>query len=459
MHKPSIIIIDEDLKTRETLQALLSTEGYRIQTACTANDALKLFKSYNHQLVITDIKLPDSSGLQILCNIKAISSSTPVLILSAHGTIEIAVKSIQQGAADFLLKPFSSESIIASVKKNINKNNTDFYRSNSFSNPPNQWQSKKLITKNAEMISLKKYARSIAKSNASVLIQGESGTGKELLAAYIVHHSGRENQPYIAMNCAVLPDNLAESELFGHEKGAFTSAFQKRIGKFEQAHHGTLLLDEISELSLKLQAKLLRVLQEKIVDRLGGKQSIPIDTRIISTSNMNLKQAVKDGSFRKDLYYRINVIPLTILPLRKRKEDIPILSEYFISKYCNYNRKKINGITPDALEYLGSHEWPGNVRELENVIERAVLVAEQKTIIPEYLLIEDNFHDQNREVAYSAGTTVRDMEKSLIFKTLQHVNENRTHAAQLLGISIRTLRNKLREYQSESLKEDEHAIR
>jgi DNA-binding NtrC family response regulator len=459
MHKPSIIIIDEDLKTRETLQALLSTEGYRIQTACTANDALKLFKSYSHQLVITDIRLPDSSGLQILCNIKAISPSTPVLILSAHGTIEIAVKSIQQGAADFLLKPFSSESILASVKKNIDKNNTNFYQSNSFSNLPNQWQAKKLITKNAELISLKKYARSIAKSNASVLIQGESGTGKELLAAYIVHHSGRENQPYIAMNCAVLPDNLAESELFGHEKGAFTSAFQKRIGKFEQAHHGTLLLDEISELSLKLQAKLLRVLQEKIVDRLGGKRSISIDTRIISTSNISIKQAVKDGSFRKDLYYRINVIPLTILPLRKRKEDIPILSEYFINKYCYYNRKKINGITPDALEYLGSHEWPGNVRELENVIERAVLVAEQKTIIPEHLLIEDNFYDQNREVAYSAGTTVRDMEKSLIFKTLQHVNENRTHAAQLLGISIRTLRNKLREYQSESLKEDEHVLR
>jgi len=459
MQNPSIIIIDEDLKTIETLQTLLSTDGYRIQTACTANDALKLFKSHNHQLVITDLKLPDCFGLQILNDIKAISSSTPVLILSAHGTIEIAVKAMQQGAADFLLKPFSNESVIASVKKNINRHDKNFYKLNSHSNPSDQWQTKKLITKNAEMISLKKYAKSIAKSNASVLIQGESGTGKELLAAYIVHHSGREKQPYIAMNCAVLPDNLAESELFGHEKGAFTGAFQKRIGKFEQAHRGTLLLDEISELSLQLQAKLLRVLQEKVVDRLGGKQSIPVDTRIISTCNVNLKLAVKDGSFRKDLYYRINVIPLTILPLRKRKEDIPILSRYFISKHCYYNKKKIDGVTSDALEYLCSHEWPGNVRELENVIERAVLITEQKTIIPEHLLIEENFNDHNKEVDYSVGTTVRDMEKSLIFRTLQHVNENRTHAAQLLGISIRTLRNKLREYQGESLKEDEPALR
>jgi DNA-binding NtrC family response regulator len=459
MQNPSIIIVDKDKKTKKVLQALLSKEGYKIQTACTASEALKLFKLYNHQLVIADIKLSDCSGLQILNNIKAISSSTPVLILSSHGTIEIAVKAMQQGAADFLSKPFSNESIIVSVKEHINRQGENIYKLNTNSNPSDRWRTKKLITNNAEMISLKKYAKNIAKSNASVLIQGESGTGKELLAAYIVHHSGREKQPYIAMNCAVLPDNLAESELFGHEKGAFTGAFQKRIGKFEQANHGTLLLDEISELSLKLQAKLLRVLQEKIIDRLGGKQSVQVDTRIISTCNVDLKRAVRDGSFRKDLYYRINVIPFTILPLRKRKDDIPMLCEYFISKYCYYNKKKIDGITPDALEYLNSHEWPGNVRELENVIERAVLIAEEKTIIPEYLMIEKNFSDNNKEVVYSVGTTVKDMEKKLIFRTLRHVNENRTHAAQLLGISIRTLRNKLREYQAESLKESELALR
>ena len=459
MLNPSIIIIDNDLNTRETLKKVLIQEEYRVCAVSSCKDALDNIKSNNHQIVITELKLPDSSGLQVLTDIKSISPSIPVLIISAYGTIKTAVNALQQGAADFISKPFSNQTILLSVKKAVTG-----LRKNSLDNPKhekalNLWQNKKLISKNSEMISLKKYAKSIANSSASVLIMGESGTGKELLAAYIVRNSGRDKHPYIAMNCAALPDNLAESELFGYEKGAFTGAFQKRIGKFEQADRGTLLLDEISELSLPLQAKLLRVLQEKVVDRLGGRQLIPVDTRIISTCNIDLRKAVKEERFRKDLFYRINVIPITIPPLRKRKEDIALLCEHFINKHCQCNNKKIEGISQDAIDYLCLHEWPGNVRELENVIERAVLIAEHKIILPEHIFIEKSSHFDNTEEKYSVGTTVKEMEKSLIYKTLQHVNENRTHAAQMLGISIRTLRNKLREYQNENMQVDEPMLK
>jgi DNA-binding NtrC family response regulator len=459
MQNPSIIIIDNDLNARETLEKVLKQEEYKVQVVSSCKDALDSIKSNNRQIVITELKLSDRSGLQVLTDIKSISAATPVLIISAHGTVKSAVKAMQRGAADFIPKPFSNESILLSVKKAVNR-----LRKNVLDNPKhekalNLWKNKELVSKNSEIISLKKYAKSIANSNASVLIMGESGTGKELLAAYIVRYSGRDKHPYISMNCAALPDNLAESELFGYEKGAFTGAFQKRIGKFEQADRGTLLLDEISELSLSLQAKLLRVLQEKVVDRLGGSHQIPVDVRIISTCNVDLKKAVEGGRFRKDLFYRINVIPITIPPLRKRKEDIVLLSEYFIDKHRQYNNKKIDAISPDAIDYLCLHEWPGNVRELENVIERAVLIAEQKIILPEHIFIEKSSYFDNKEDDYSVGTTVKEMEKSLICKTLKHVNENRTHAAQLLGISIRTLRNKLREYQNENMQVDEPMVK
>ena len=459
MQNPSIIIIDNDLNTRETLKKVLIQEDYRVQAVSSCKDALDRIKSNDRQIVITELKLPDRSGLQILTDIKSISASTPVLIISAHGTIKTAVNAMQQGAADFIPKPFSNESILLSVKKAANGLKKKFLDCPKYEKTLNLLKNKELISKNPEMISLKKYAKSIANSNASVLIMGESGTGKELLATYIVRNSGRNKHPYIAMNCAALPDNLAESELFGYEKGAFTGAFQTRIGKFEQADPGTLLLDEISELSLSLQAKLLRVLQEKVVDRLGGRQLIPVDVRMISTCNVDLKKAVEKGRFRKDLFYRINVIPITIPPLRKRKEDIVLLSEHFINKHCQYNDKRIDAISPDAIDYLCLHEWPGNVRELENVIERAVLIAEQKIILPDHIFIEKSSHFDNEEDEYSVGTTVREMEKSLIYKTLQHVNENRTHAAQLLGISIRTLRNKLREYQNENMQVDEPMLK
>jgi transcriptional regulator with PAS, ATPase and Fis domain len=275
---------------------------------------------------------------------------------------------------------------------------------------------------------------------------GESGTGKELLASFIHQHSGQSDRPYIAINCAALPEGLAESELFGYEKGAFTGAVSRKIGKFELANHGTIILDEITEIAIPLQAKLLRVLQEREIDRVGGDKPVPVDTRIIAISNIDINKAVKEGKFREDLFYRINVIPLTIPPLRERKGDIPLLANYFLEKYSLSNNKKMTKIAEETISLLLRYDWKGSVRELENTIERAVLLGKGEVLLPKHLFLEELGSNGRKSVSIRAGLSVKAMEKELIFHTLEEVNNNRTHAAKLLGISIRTLRNKLREY-------------
>jgi transcriptional regulator with PAS, ATPase and Fis domain len=301
-------------------------------------------------------------------------------------------------------------------------------------------------------------AQRVAGSGATVLIQGESGTGKELFARFIHHHSQRGRRAFVAMNCAALPENLAESELFGYEKGAFTGANQPRPGKFELADQGTLLLDEISEMQLPLQAKLLRVLQEKEVDHIGGNAPVPVDVRIIATTNRDLHQMVQQGRFRQDLYYRLRVIPIQIPPLRSRKEDIPLLAEFFIRKFCSSDRNPLPRFSSQSLAQMAQWNWPGNVRELENAVERSVLLCDDPVIGPDFLLLDQQCGDAvSEEKSTLVGMTVKEMEKRLIGQTLKHVNENRTYAAKMLGISIRTLRNKLKEYhdlQSAAIDED-----
>lgn len=306
-----------------------------------------------------------------------------------------------------------------------------------------------IVSRSEALLQVLALARRIADSTATVLIQGESGTGKELLARYIHHHSGRRAQTFLAMNCAALPEQLAESELFGYEKGAFTGANQLRMGKFELAHQGTLLLDEISEMPLALQVKLLRVLQEKEIDHIGGRHPIAVDVRIIASTNRDLKQMVLDSAFREDLYYRLRVIPLIIPPLRERKEDIPLLADYFIKKYCPAIRKPTPQFDPIAMEQILAWQWPGNVRELENTVQRSVLISDGPFIGPECLMLEQDMTCKGvMEKSALVGMTVKELEHRLIGQTLKHVNNNRTYAAKMLGISIRTLRNKLREYQT-----------
>lgn len=310
---------------------------------------------------------------------------------------------------------------------------------------------RQMIASDHAMLSLLDMARRIAPSDATVLLQGESGSGKEVLARFIHAHSRRRNGPFAAVNCAALPETLAESELFGFEKGAFTGALNRKIGKFEQAREGTLLLDEISEMPLNLQPKLLRVLQEKTVNRIGGYESIGVNARIVATTNRDLGRMVKEGQFRQDLYYRLRVIPMTLPPLRERPADIPRLIDYFIHKFHDASQQPRPVFSPEAMRKLTRWSWPGNVRELENTVERAILICPNPPVGPEYLLLEDDLSEERiTDTAQLVGMTVKELEKKLIVQTLSHVNQNRTEASQMLGISIRTLRNKLREYREKN---------
>ncbi len=453
---PPILIVDAEPEVRTEIGQSLNRVGFPVEIASDGLEALDRFKALKYSMIIADDQVPGIDGMEMLNSIKKISPKIPVVIMTANGSVHNAVAAMQAGACDYILKPFPPEVLERTVKKAVEssaRNDTD---KPGASSDGRHSAGKEIITRNPELIAILKQAKSIAPSKATVLIQGESGTGKELLAAY-VHRCGlRPDAPYVALNCAALPDTLAESELFGHEKGSFTGAVGRKVGKFELAKNGTVVLDEISEMPLPLQAKLLRVLQEKEIDRIGGTHPIPIDARVIAISNVDLKKAIAAGKFREDLYYRINVIPLNLPPLRQRKEDIVLLAQHFMEKYNRLNRKNVARLSEAAVEILLKHSWNGNVRELENTIERAVLISSGEHILPENLLMETSESGIQLPAApaLKIGITVRDMEKDLIIQTLEKVNDNRTHAAELLGISIRTLRNKLREYKEETEAQD-----
>lgn len=441
-----ILIADDESDMRMALTHALNRNGYSVEAASNGIEALEKFKRGKFSLVIADMKLPKMSGMEVLGEVKKISPQIPVIMITANGTIENAVEAMQEGASDYILKPFSAEvleSVVKKVGRNSNGQRKVKLETMDLSKGSRQT---KVVTQDPRSLNILRLAKKIAPSRATVLIQGESGTGKEVFALFIHRHSGKAERPYVAINCASLPDGLAESELFGHEKGSFTGATNKKIGKFELANHGTIVLDEISEMSMPIQAKLLRAIQERVIDRVGGSKPIPIDVRIIAISNENLRKAVNKGKFREDLFYRVNVIPFTIPPLRERKGDIPLLVQHFLEKYSSLNGRGMATISDEALSALMGLEWKGNVRELENTIERATLLTEHETILPEHLFLEDAANDKHKPIQIRPGMTVKEMEKELIFKTLQEVNDNRTHAADMLGVSIRTLRNKLREY-------------
>jgi len=443
---PEILIIEDEEEMRIALTEVLIRNGYSVHTASNGIEGLELFNKEPFNMVITDVKMPKISGLEVLKEIKKQSPQIPVIMITAYGTIDNAVEAMREGAFDYILKPFSAEILDDTVLRAI-RNQTGKNTANPLIIAPLPTDSIKIVTNNLSMKKVIDMALSVAYSSSTILIQGESGTGKEMIAKFIHQNSNRKDKSFVAVNCAALPKDLLESELFGHEKGSFTGAINRKIGKFELANHGTILLDEISEMDMSLQAKLLRVLQEREVDRVGGREPVPIDARVIATTNRNLREAIDEGEFREDLYFRLNVIPIVIPPLRNRKEDISLLIEYFIKKHSSKNRKNVTGMAKDALLMLTDYYWRGNVRELENVIERAVLLCKGNLITQEYLFMEAIVEEINSSV--KAGVTVREMEKKLIFNTLEQVNGNRTKAAELLGVSIRTLRNKLNEYKNE----------
>ncbi len=455
-----ILVADDDPQMQLAIKASLSRAGFDVVIAADGKAALELFEKRSFDLIISDQRMPEMTGQEFLAAVQARGTQVPFVMITAHGTITQAVEAMQLGAADFITKPFSAEELRRVVDRVLSPENRDFR-----SEEKKSRRGRAIITNDQMMIRVLEVAEAVARSDATVLVQGESGTGKELVARLVHSSSARCKGPFVAVNCAALPETLLESELFGHEKGAFTGALARKIGKFELAQGGTILLDEISEMELGLQAKLLRVLQEREVDRVGGRDPIAIDVRVVATTNRNLEMAVSEGKFRADLFYRLNVIPITLPPLRERRCDIKLLVRHFMQQYLGDSAPEIS---PAVLESLTAYSWPGNVREMQNAVERAAILSRGGTPTQEdFLLGTARTIDTTVAAAAAAvqssaaevskverqvvhvGTTVQQMEKTLILETLRATQNNRTQAAKLLGISIRTLRNKLNEYGAE----------
>ncbi len=444
-----ILIADEDLRACAALAQALQREGFGAECAAGGREALARLSRERFRLLVIGAGTADMSGIDVLKSLRRREAAIPVIVMSARGSVDEAVAAMQAGACDYLLKPFSPESFAACVRKALHPAAGEEAADGLNRSADSRAMRKTLITQDPRMLEVLATARRVARSTATVLIAGESGTGKELLAAYIHRHGLNPEAPYVAVNCAALPDTLAESELFGHEKGAFTGAVTRKVGKFELAKKGSIVLDEIGEMSHPLQAKLLRVLQEREIDRVGGGMPIPVEARVIAVTNRELAGAVAAGSFREDLYYRINVVALRIPPLRERAGDIPLLAHHFLEKFNLLAGRSLTGFSAEALDLLCRLSWKGNVRELENAVERAVLLADGQTILPRHLQLTPAAESPRPGGAagnFRLGTTVGEMERQLIMGTLSGVQNNRTRAAELLGISIRTLRNKLKEY-------------
>lgn len=459
MSRVEILIVEDNHKERSLILRYLEDIGAYPSFASDVSEALEKVRSGNFCLVILSY---ETLGLQthiFLDALSAMDSAPRTVITSNTPSVETAVALIKAGAMDFLAKPVQRDSIKAVLDLVLEQ------KIDKLDGSEQQRPSKKIeiITRDKGMEKLIALVDQIADSTASVLINGESGTGKEVFARYIHDKSSRRKKAFVAVNCAALPESLLESELFGYEKGAFTGAAARKPGKFEIASGGTILLDEITEMQPHLQSKLLRVIQEREIDRIGGIAPVPVDVRIIATTNRDIRASVDSGSFRDDLFYRLSTIPLNIPSLRKRAGDIPFLAEFFIQKYSLIDGRRVKGLTEAALSRICAYEFPGNVRELENMMHRAVLLAKADLIKPADLMMEDDEDDELKEIVkngdqqpvsfsipedfYSAP--LRDVERQMIFHTLEKTQGNRTHAAKLLGISVRTLRNKLNEYREE----------
>ena len=429
-----VLIVEPDGREYSELSKRLEAWGHAPSRAASAASALEALKRSPPELVVASLEGDGSPVRDLLKAARDLERPCPVIVVTGSPRMEDAVLMMKEGARDFWVKPVDTRRLEKALEM-LEPPPTP--RPSRDAGPPS------IITRSSAMERLKGMAVKVAASNAAVFIQGESGTGKELFARTIHFHSPRKDQPFIAVNCAALPENLLESELFGYEKGAFTGATRSKKGKFELAHQGTLLLDEVTEIPVHLQAKLLRVLQENEVDRLGGRYPVAVDVRVVATTNVSLEQALKEGRFRRDLYYRLNVVPLKIPPLRRRRDDIPFLCEHFVNKYNRIHHCGVEGISPSALQALQDHSWPGNVRELENVLQRAMLLSDEPVLQPAHVLFdaEEESPDSDLELM-----TIGEMEKHLIHKALSTVDGNRTRASEILGISVRTLRNKLKEY-------------
>ena len=448
---PNILVVDDKDSMRNMLQQTLTEEGFRVDSASDGRKALELVRNKSYDLVLTDLKMPDADGLEVLSGVKEVDSDTSVIVMTAYGTIEDAVEAMRKGAFDFITKPFDSEHLCVLVNRALE--NRRLIAENTLLREKfmDETALNNIIGKNEKMMEVTQLIKKVAGSDASVLLQGESGTGKELFARAIHRLSQRKDGPYIAINCAAIPRELLENELFGSERGAFTGAHARKMGKFEIANSGTVFLDEIGDMDISLQAKLLRVLQQKNFERLGGNKTVDVDVRVIAATNMDLNNLIKTKRFREDLFYRLSVFPVTIPPLRERPDDVHELADYFIAKFCRDMKKTAKSLSREAIGLLEKYHWPGNVRELENTIERAIILAEGKKITPDHLAIRLQRTD---EIQLREGAGLKEIgahaqmraERATIIRVLKQVRGNKRKCAKVLKIDYTTLFDKIKKY-------------
>ena len=447
--KPKILVVDDERSHRLMIEAVLSAEGYDIAQADSGQTAIDAVAEKFYDLVIMDIRMPELGGIEALQKIKTISPGIPIVIMTAYASVGTAVDALKSGASDYLTKPLDIEELKMLVAKTLRIHQLEEENIYLKERLNDRFDFSNIIGQSPAMNKLFETMALVAPSEATALIVGESGTGKELIANAIHQNSPRKDRPFIKVNCAALPETLLESELFGHEKGAFTGATARKLGRFQLAHKSSILLDEIGEMSPATQAKILRVIQEREFEPLGSTQTFKADTRVMAATNKNLEEEIKKGLFREDLYYRINVVTIRVPPLRERHEDIPLLANFFLKRFAKKNKRVIKGFTPRAVDLLMRYDWLGNVRELENVVERAVIMARGEMITP--MEFPENLKELDVELKepslnLSAGRSLKEVEKEMILRTLAETGGNRTHAADILGISRRTLQLKLKEY-------------
>jgi two-component system response regulator HydG len=447
--KPKILVVDDEESHRIMLRAVLKDEGYEVVEAADGSEAVRAVEQEPFDLVLLDVRMTTMDGIEALTEIRKISPLIPVLIMTAYASVKTAVEALKAGAFDYLTKPLDIEELKILIEKALELYHLREENLTLKERLGDRFDFSKIIGKSRKMRELFDTLSLVAPTDATILILGESGTGKELVANAIHHNSFRKSQPFIKISCSALPETLLESELFGHERGAFTGAIARREGRFQLAHRGTIFLDEVGEMSPTTQMKLLRVLQEKEFEPLGSVQTLKVDVRVIAATHKDLTQEVKEGRFREDLFYRLNVVPVSLPPLRERKEDIPAVAHHFFEGYRGKNQKELKDISNKTMDLLSRYDWPGNIRELENCLERAVIMARGEVIAPADLpphIQALSGREEGQALDFPSGISLEAVERALILKTLEETGGNRSRAAEILGINRRTLQMKLKEY-------------